>query len=148
MIVHDLSKTTFSMLEYLFFNQTYCDEFTAILANKCIEFHVERESVQNAYSVNVPETLDDDVWDEIDDLYDAISLRDTQMLQNKLKDADTVNTAGIYIQLADNKQTISKVDPDVMNRILSVISMDEFNEFIEVIVNSVEEADDSPICKH
>ncbi len=34
-----------------------------------------------------------------------------------------------------------------MNRILDVISMDEFNDFIEAIVSSVENPDDSAICQ-
>jgi len=135
------------MLEYLFFNQIYSDEFTSILKHKNIDFHVEREAVQNAFSVNVAETIDDIIWDEIDDIYDHISAKDAKMLQDNLEDDDKINTAGIYIQLANNQQTVAKIDPDVMNRMLSVISMDEFNDFIKVIVSSVEEPDDSPICK-
>ena len=34
-----------------------------------------------------------------------------------------------------------------MNRMLDVISMDEFNSFVETIVSSVEKPDDSPICE-
>lgn len=135
------------MLEYLFFNQIFSDEFATLLKQKNIDFNIEREPVQNAFSVNVPENIDDDVWDEIDDIYDTLSAKDTQKLQDDLADADDVNTAGIYIQLANNQQTVAKINPDVMNRMLDVISMEEFNEFIEVIVSSVEKPDDSPICK-
>lgn len=106
-----------------------------------------RESVQNAYILNVPETIDDDVWDEIDDIYDVLSAKDTLLVQENLDDNDEMSTAGIYIQLANAEQTVAKVNLDVMNRMLSVVSMDEFNEFIEVIVSSVEDPDDSPICK-
>lgn len=135
------------MLEYLFFNQSFSDEFANILKYKNIDFHIDREPVQNAFTINVPENIDDDVWDEIDDIYDALSAKDSQKLQDDLADADDVNTAGIYIKLANNQQTIAKINPDVMNRMLEVISMEEFNEFIEVIVSSVENPDDSPICK-
>jgi len=34
-----------------------------------------------------------------------------------------------------------------MNRMLDVISMDEFNDFVEAIVTSVESPDDSAICQ-
>jgi hypothetical protein len=34
-----------------------------------------------------------------------------------------------------------------MTRMLSVISRDELNDFVETIVRSVETPDDSPICK-
>ena len=135
------------MLEYLFFNDTFAKEFADILMQKDVEFMRTRESVQNAYILNVPETIDDDVWDEIDDIYDVLSAKDTLLVQENLDDNDEMSTAGIYIQLANAEQTVAKVNLDVMNRMLSVVSMDEFNEFIEVIVSSVEDPDDSPICK-
>ena len=134
------------MLEYLFFNDTFANEFADLLTQKEVEFIRARESVQNAYIINVPETIEDDVWDEIDDIYDVLSAKDTLLVQENLDD-DEMSTAGIYIQLANAEQTVAKVNLDVMNRMFSVVSMDEFNEFIEVIVSSVEKPDDSPICK-
>ena len=135
------------MLEYLFFNQRFCDEFTAILTTKNIPFQLENEAVQNSLNVKVPDFTDDALWNEIDDIYDELSEKDTQLLQESFDDESDVSTAGIYIQLANDQQTIAKVDPEIMNRILTVISMEEFNQFIEVIVESVENPDDSPICK-
>ncbi|PWQ94308.1 hypothetical protein [Leucothrix pacifica] len=135
------------MLEYLFFNQQYCDEFTETLANRNISFQIEHEAVQKSLNVKVPDFTNDELWNDIDSLYDELSEKDTLLLQESFEDDANVSTAGIYIQLANNQQTIAKVDPDVMNRILSSISMEEFNQFIEVIVDSVENPDDSPICK-
>ena len=42
---------------------------------------------------------------------------------------------------------MAKVDPSMMNRILGVLTIDELNEFLEVIVSSVEKPDDSAICQ-
>jgi hypothetical protein len=47
----------------------------------------------------------------------------------------------------DGRQTVAQVDPDTVNRILSVLNMDEFNAFLETIVRSVEQPDDSPVCQ-
>ncbi len=74
-------------------------------------------------------------------------LKIRKMLEQAMGDTYTeTNAAGIYIQLAGGKQTVAQVNPDVMNRMLEVISMDEFNTFVETIVSSVENPDDSPIC--
>lgn len=136
------------MLEYLFFNDIFANQFADTLTEKKVEFVRARESVKDAYILSVPETIDDDLWDEIDDIYDALSEKDTLLLQENLEDDEGMNAAGIYIQLANDQQTIAKIDPEVMNRMLTVVTMDEFNEFIEVIVSSVEKPDDSPICKN
>ena len=47
------------MLEYLFFNQRFCDDFTAFLTTKNIRFEIELEAVQNSLSVKVPDFTDD-----------------------------------------------------------------------------------------
>ena len=67
-------------------------------------------------------------------------------MQSRLEDNSKVNTAGIYIQLINDRQTIAQVNPEVMNRMLKKISMDEFNEFVEAIVSSVEKPDESALC--
>ena len=97
--------------------------------------------------IKTPEDIDDDLWDELDDYHEILGVEDQKLLEETMDDTETeTNAAGIYIQLAGDKQTVAQVNPDVMNRMLGVISMDEFNTFVETIVSSVENPDDSPIC--
>lgn len=135
------------MIEYLFFNSEISLKFIERLKQKNIEWQEEVEAVQEAISIKVSEEIDDDLWDELDDIFDELTVEDQMMLEAEGDDDNLVSTAGIYLQLADGKQTIAKINPATMNKILEVISMVEFNEFIEVIVSSVENPDDSAICK-
>ncbi|MEE9447567.1 MAG: hypothetical protein V3V09_06380 [Arenicellales bacterium] len=140
-----LNATT--MLEYLFFNIEFAEKFIVFLKQKDLAYTQATEAVQNAILIKTSEDIEDDLWDELDAFYDDLSEHDHQQLQDTFKDDDKINTAGIYIQLKDDQQTIANINPDVMNRMLENISMDEFNEFIETIVSSVETPDDSPICQ-
>ncbi len=135
------------MLEYLFFNAVFAQKFILILEQHKLPYEQKVEAVQDAILITTPEDIDDELWDRIDDAYDDLSEQDQQLLQSKLDDDSKVNAAGIYIQLKDDQQTIANIDPDVMNRMLQNISMDEFNTFIEAIVSSVEVPDDSPFCE-
>jgi len=135
------------MLEYLFFNAVFADKFKRLLESKPLDFEQKTESVQNAILITTSEDISDALWDEIDEAYDELSEQDQQLLQSTLDDDNKTNTAGIYIQLKENKQTVASIDPDVMNRMLEKISMDEFNAFIEAVVSSVEEPDDTPFCE-
>ena len=126
------------MLEYLFFNSVFATKFTQLLKDKSLGFEQQTESVQDAILITTSEDIDDDLWDEIDEAYDDLSAQDQLLLQSKLDDDSKFNAAGIYIQLKDDQQTIARIDPDVMNRMLETISMNEFNTFIEAIVSSVE----------
>lgn len=135
------------MLEYLFFNAVFAQKFILILKQHALPFEQQTESVQDSILITTPEDLDDALWDAIDEAYDDLSEQDQQLLQSKLDDDSKVNAAGIYIQLKDDQQTIANIDPDVMNRMLEKISMDEFNAFIEAIVSAVEVPDDTPFCE-
>lgn len=134
-------------LEYLFFTPNTAAKFVQILEKHGLAYSQENEPVQGAIVLKIAEGVDDNLWDELDELYDSLSEEDQALLETGIEDSSAQSTAGIYLQLAGGKQTIAQVDPDVMNRILTVISMDEFNTFVETIVRSVETPDDSPICK-
>ncbi len=135
------------MLEYLFFNTVFAQKFILILEQHSLPYQQQTESVQESILITTSEDLDDALWDTIDDAYDDLSEQDQKLLQSRLDDDSKVNAAGIYIQLKNDQQTVANIDPDVMNRMLEKISMDEFNAFIEAIVTSVEVPDDTPFCE-
>lgn len=112
-----------------------------------LEWTQETEQIQNAIVLKTSDDIDDDLWDALDDLYDELSVEDAALSVENEVDENSVEAAGVYIQLNNGKQTIAKVNPLVMNRMLDVISMDEFNDFVEAIVTSVEIPDDAAICK-
>jgi hypothetical protein len=135
------------MLEYLFFTQEIADKFIAFLNTKNLHWSQQIDPMLNSIVVKTSEDIEDILWDELDDYHEILGIEDQQLLEKTLIDTDSeTNTAGIYIQLSNGEQTIAQINPDVMNRMLGVISMDEFNDFVETIVSSVEKPDDSPIC--
>lgn len=142
------------ILEYLFFTQKIKDQFINELNKRELKeghhWAQEIESVHEALLVKVFETDDlenwDELWDELDELFDELSAQDQDLLEAGEGGIDK-STAGVYIQLQDGSQTIASVKPDVLNRILDVLSNDEFAELVDAIAKSVEAPDDSAICK-
>ncbi len=53
---------------------------------------------------------------------------------------------GIVVHLADGHQSLARVEPDMVRRILTVLSPAELGEFVAKIVDAVENPDDTPIC--
>jgi hypothetical protein len=135
------------VLEYLFFTRPVADQFIGRLQERGLDYIEEIEPVQEAIVLKVSEGVGDDLWDELDEWYDELSVEDQALLESGMEDETARSTAGIYLQLAGGKQTIAQVDPEVMNRMLSVVSLDEFNTFVDTIVRSVESPDDSAICQ-
>jgi hypothetical protein len=136
------------MLEYLFFNQAVADKFVVFLKQKKLSYEQHIDPMLETIVIKTPEELDDKLWDKLDEYHEKLGEEDQTLLEQALvDDATETNAAGIYIQLAGGRQTVAQVDPDIMNRMLEVVSMDEFNQFVETIVSSVENPDDTPICK-
>lgn len=139
--------TANNMLEYLFFNQKIADSFVKFLKEKGLEWEQHTDPMLDSIVIKTPEDIDDDLWDELDEYHEKLGPDDQKLLEDALDEETETNAAGIYIQLANGEQTVAQINPDVMNRMLDVISMDEFNKFVETIVSSVENPDDSPICE-
>ncbi|MFZ1386653.1 MAG: hypothetical protein WBP46_09945 [Thiolinea sp.] len=135
------------VLEYLFFNRIVADQFAEALVKYGLPYEEEIEAVQEAIVFKIDESVDPAIWDALDDLYDELSVADQALLEDEVEDDSAHSAAGIYLQLANGQQTIAQVDADMVNRILSVLSLDEFNQFVEIIVKSVEQPDDSAICQ-
>ena len=136
------------MLEYLFFNQQIADKFTTFLNQKNLVWEQYVDPMLDSIVIKTSEEITDELWDELDEYHEKLGPEDQELLEDSLVDDEKeTNSAGIYIQLANGEQTVAQINPDVMNRMLGVISMDEFNHFIETVVSSVEDPDDSPICE-
>lgn len=132
------------MLEYVFFNEKYRQQFSDFLKQQGVSFTTTVDSIEDTLILSIEEPEDDAVWDLIDDKFDLLNEEDQAEIEQGL---DDLNGAGIYIELSDGVKTLATVNPDIMNRMLSVISMNEFNEFVETIVRAVETPDDAPICQ-
>jgi hypothetical protein len=135
------------MLDYLFFNQSIADQFIDFMNKNKLEWTQETEKIQNAIILKTSDELEDDLWDALDDFYDLLSLEDARLSDANTATEEDIEAVGVYIQLQNGEQTIAQVDLLIMNRILEVISMDEFNDFIEAIVSSVEKPNDAAICQ-
>lgn len=135
------------MLDYLFFNPSIAEKFIDFMNKNNLEWTQEIEKIQGALVLKTSEDIDDAIWDALDEHYDKLGLEDALLSDRHSVKADDIDTAGVYIQLKNGQQTIAAINPLVVNRILDAISMDEFNDFIEAIVNSVENPDDSAICQ-
>lgn len=118
-------QTMGNALEYLFYHKEFCEQFTNYLAENNLPWSMSREPIQDALVVLLKEEDIVSRWDDVDDFYDQLAEQEAEYLEQAAMD-DNVSTAGIHIQLANGGNTIAKVNPRVLKRILAVIDHDEF----------------------
>ncbi len=132
------------MLEYLFFHESVAHEFQAVLDSHGVEYWCEKEPIQNAFVILIEEP-EDKLWDKVDEQYDSLAEKDQAIMESGEALGENPPTAGVYIQLKGGRQTITQIDAELLNKVLSVITADELNTLIDAVARSVESPDDAVI---
>jgi len=136
------------LLEYIFFHQQPCNQFKQFLQSKQVELLKEGidETDVEAFVVYIADDLDDELSEEIENFYDEMmELNESLVMQDE--GVDEMNNVGLAVSLSDGRSVLATVDPDVLNRILTVISHNELGALVDTIADAVENPDERPLCK-
>jgi len=132
------------MFEYLFFSDGPCRRFVGWLEERNIP--VCMRDNREGKTVGVPEDLEEALLDDVDAFYERMVVRDESML-NEGDDAAGRHTAGITLNLSNGLTPQVAVPPELLNRLLSVMTLEELGQFVQRIVNAVENPDSRPFCQ-
>lgn len=132
------------MLDFIFFHQQSLDSFVDHLKQQNIP-HETRDD-EMGLVVSIPDDLPDEITDPLDEYYETL----LDEAESELSDSDETaekHVAGLNISLSDGRTTSVAVSPELLNRILGAISIEELNGLVDAIVSSVENPDNRPLCQ-
>jgi hypothetical protein len=132
------------MLDYIFFHRQSQEQFTAHLQQQNLPYETREDDM--GLVVAIAEDVPDATAEALDAYYDKL----LEAAENQFSDAAELaenHVAGLIITLGNGRTTSAAVSPELLNRILEVISLDELNQLVEVIVSSVERPDTRPLCQ-
>lgn len=132
------------MLDYIFFHQQSLEQFVDYLKQHGIPYEARDDEM--GLVVAVPDDLPDETTDPLDAYYDKLLDDAENQLSNEEETAEK-HTAGLNITLSDGRTTSVEVAPELLNRILNAISIEELNRLVDAIVSSVENPDNRPLCQ-
>ena len=132
------------MIDYILFNEKPFELFIDWLRTKNIspETRINDES----YQISVPEELDEDLIDEIDEKYDAFLAMNQQLVDQEEKD-NSYQMAGVMVTLKDGSVSYADIEPALLGKVLSVVSVEEFGEIVNVIADAVENPQPKSYCQ-
>jgi len=131
------------MMEYIFFNAELAErfaEFTRLIGAGC-----EERNDNMGLIVAVPEDLDEELDNRLDTYYAHLLDEQAEMVEEAepgLKHVTTIN-----ITLAGGQPCAIRIEPAMMNRLMSCLSIDEIHQFATTIAHSVENPDNRPLCQ-
>lgn len=134
------------MIEYIFFHPKPCKLFCHFLTQQNILFENNKDETDvEALLVALADDLDDAISEKIECYYDELLKMDEALLVENPD--EVIDQAGLVVTLKNGESTFASIDPDVLNRMLTVVSRNEVAAFIDAIVNAVEQSDLSPLCQ-
>ena len=133
------------MLEYIFFNNKTCKLFeeSAISSGLNPVFDCQDE----CFIVRLAEDSDDDALEKLEVLYDELMDMDRDLAEQQDDLSESINAAGITIQLKDGRNVYASVSPDLLNKVMQSISADELNTLVCAITEAVEDPDKRGLCQ-
>ncbi len=134
------------MIEYVLFDKQPFDAFIEWLKARGVphEFRIE----DGNYEIDIPEDLDDDLSDAIDEQYEkCMDMNQELVEQQEREENDGYHMAGVLVTLKDGGISYADVDPRLLGRVMSAISPEEFGEIVNAIVDAVENPQPKTYCQ-
>lgn len=128
-------------IEYVLFDTQWAKQFTNFLSNANIDYSqkTETDCVIISIADDLDEALDDLIETEYDRIMAAHEAEDTQV--------DEMNRVGIQYRNQANETRQVRADMAFVNRLLTVVSLDELQIFVQEVATEVEAGGDKRICE-
>ena len=133
------------MIDYIFFHQKPCDMFLDFLKSKDIAPIID--NTDETFEVSLSEDIGDDLWDEIDEEYDRLLDMNQSIVDNDDSLDGDYTMTGVNVSLSDGTISQAFIKPELMNKLLSVLSLDEFDQILEAVTEAVESPDSRSFCE-
>jgi hypothetical protein len=130
------------MLAYAFFHPQPCELFCRFVRGLGLDPQLQQEDLST--NVLLPEGLEDELSDRIEDYYDEL-LDQTEALVSDGE--DYLHNVGVSVHLKDGRSVLAAVAPELVNKLLDSLTMEEIGAFVNAIADAVENPDERPLCK-
>jgi len=135
------------MYEFTFLTPDRGAGFVKRLESLGLDVTVTQDPIaEEATTISISDDIDEATADRIEGWYEEeTQAAEAEMFESGEAQADV--SAGVWVQLEDGRASFAPMSPDVVSRILSVLSADELGDFVSRIADAVEHPDDTPICR-
>lgn len=132
------------MLEFIFFNDGLRDQFVEFAESLDLECESRLDELGTV--VMVPEDLPDEIEDQLEDRY-AELMEQQAALADEDTDVTQHQVVGINVTFSDGSERTLKLDPAIVNRMLECFTLEEIQELVSAIANSLQNATSAPLCQ-
>jgi hypothetical protein len=133
------------MLQYIFFHQRPFELFVDFIRGKGLG--METRVDEAGYEVSIAEDIEDELADNIDAEYDRLLDMNRELMGIDDNSDTNYAMASVNVHLKDGLISEAFIEPDLMNRIMQVLTPQEFGRVVQSISRAVENPDDRSYCQ-
>jgi hypothetical protein len=132
------------LFTYIFFDDGLRTRFVEFVQARGVR-HTEEPDPMGTSVIGIPEDVDEALYETIEAYYEELSAMQEQLLDGTT-DGLEINRAGVRVTLSDGRPCMVRLDPEIVRRLLTVLSFDELQDLVATIARAAEDPDDGPCC--
>ena len=134
------------MFEYVFFNEALKGRFVVMLDEEAVAW--TSKTSDEGFSIFVSEDIDDHIEERLEAVYDELMDEQRRIVVGDEMD----NDEGIHrvgVQFSDGDGVVGQIhlDPELVNRLLREISIEELQELVQVVAAQVMDGGAGALCR-
>lgn len=135
--------------EYTFFDTDIAERFRGQIHEMGLKTSMVEDDVtgEMSYVITIEGQIPDDKADQIEDLYSDMLFGEQAAQIEGNESGAIADACGVQVQLASGEFTTIAIHPEIMNKILSVLSIDELQKFLAQAAEDIENPKQGPICR-
>lgn len=107
----------------------------------------ETYSGEPEFTVSLPDTLDGSIIEQIEEEYTGLLFGEqASMIEGNDNSGAMADACGVQVQLGSGEFTTVAIHPEIMNKVLSVLSVKELQQFLEQVAEDIENPKKGPVC--
>lgn len=136
--------------EYTFFDLPIAEKFVAFAKKHNIDANVREEKTpldETSFEVSVQGSLNDEQADALEEYYsDLLFGEQAAQIEGNSSEGVLADACGVQVKLESGLYTTVAIKPEIMNKILSVLTVDELQSFLAQVAEDIENPKTGPIC--
>jgi len=138
------------VMEYVFFDLSLAErfrEYCSSLGLKVVVNSAESDSEEPTFTVIFSDNIEFKLVEQIESIYcDLLFGEQAALVEGNNEGGAVADHCGVQVRLQSGSFTTIAVQPDIMNKLLSVLSTEELQFFLAGVVEDVENPKEGPVC--
>ena len=129
-------------MEYVFFDEALAENFKCFCEQLNIHCQIQQSlthTEDDEFTILINEELSDELMDKVESCYsDMLFGEQAAQIEGNPSEGALADACGVQIQLQSGEFTNVAVHPDIMNKILSVLTTDELQSLLVQVAEDIE----------